>query len=75
MIAEQDLMIRGPGDLLGTRQHGFLSVLRAVNLLRDIDVMKRAQEEARELIEGGVPPELISEAERRFGDVLKWLQV
>ncbi|HHE51637.1 MAG TPA: DNA helicase RecG, partial [Candidatus Acetothermia bacterium] len=75
LIAEQDLMIRGPGDLLGTKQHGFLSVLHAVNLLRDIDIMKRAQEEARGLIEEGVPPELLSEAERRFGDVLKWLQV
>jgi len=74
-IAEQDLMIRGPGDLLGTKQHGFLSVLRAVNLLRDIDIMKRAQEEARKLIDTGLPQDLLSEAERRFGDVLKWLQV
>ncbi len=74
-IAEQDLMIRGPGDLLGTKQHGFLSVLRAVNLLRDVDIMKQAQEEARELIDKGVPSDLLTEAERRFGDVLKWLQV
>lgn len=75
LIAEQDLMIRGPGDLLGTKQHGFLSVLHAVNLLRDIDIMKRAQEEARKLIDTGLPQDLLSEAERRFGDVLKWLQV
>lgn len=75
LIAEQDLMIRGPGDLLGTKQHGFLSVLRAVNLLRDIDIMKQAQEEAREILGKGVPPALLVEAERRFGDVLKWLQV
>jgi len=74
-IAEQDLMIRGPGDLLGTKQHGFLSVLRAVNLLRDVDMMKRAQEEARILFERGIPQELLREANRRFGDVLKWLQV
>jgi len=76
LIAEQDLLIRGPGDLLGTKQHGFLSVLRAVNLLRDIDIMRQAQQEAREILGKGVPPAvLLAEAERRFGDVLKWLQV
>jgi ATP-dependent DNA helicase RecG len=74
-IAEQDLMIRGPGELLGTKQHGFLSLLHAVNLLSDIDIMKKAQEEAHALIEKGAPKGLVSEAERRFGDVLKWLQV
>lgn len=75
LIAEQDLMIRGPGDLLGTKQHGFLSVLHAVNLMRDVDIMKSAQEEARTLLDRGAPRELLIEANRRFGDVLKWLQV
>lgn len=74
-IAEEDLLIRGPGDLLGTRQHGFLSSLRAVDLIRDIDLMRRARAAARELHEAGIPRELREEAKRRFGEVLRWLQV
>lgn len=74
-IAEQDLLIRGPGELLGTRQHGFLNLLHAVDLLRDIDIMKQAQQEARAIVEKGLPNELVVESERRFSDVLKWLQV
>jgi ATP-dependent DNA helicase RecG len=75
LIAEQDLLIRGPGELLGTKQHGFLSMLRAVNLLRDIDIMKKAQKAARSLLDEDTSQELLAESERRFGDVLRWLQV
>ncbi len=74
-IAEEDLLIRGPGDLLGTRQHGFLTSLRAVDLIRDIDIMQRARIAARELHEAGISEELMNEVKRRFGEVLKWLQV
>ena len=74
-IAEEDLLIRGPGDLLGTKQHGFLSSLRAVNLIQDIDLMKRARAAARELYTEGIPPQLQKEVNRRFGEVLRWLQV
>ncbi len=74
-IAEEDLLIRGPGDLLGTKQHGFLSSLRAVDLIRDIDLMQRARTAARELHRSGIPPGLLREVERRFCEVLRWLQV
>jgi ATP-dependent DNA helicase RecG len=74
-IAEEDFQIRGPGDLLGTQQHGFLNRLHAVDLCRDLDLMSRAQEEARALHRAGVPPKLEREAERRFGDLLRWLRV
>lgn len=74
-IAEEDLLIRGPGDLLGTRQHGFLSQLHAVDLIRDIDIMGEARKEARALAGNPLPPTLEDEIERRFGEVLKWLHV
>lgn len=74
-IAEADLLIRGPGDLLGTRQHGFLSKLHAVDLMRDIDVMKKARQAAHTLLEDGASASLSVEAHRRFGDVFQWLQV
>ena len=49
-IAEEDMKIRGPGELLGTRQSGFFSFRRA-DLVRDYDVLAMAREEAFRLIE------------------------
>lgn len=50
VISEKDLEIRGPGDFFGTKQHG-LPELKIANLYRDIEVLKQAQESARELLE------------------------
>ncbi|MBI4466174.1 MAG: ATP-dependent DNA helicase RecG [Acidobacteria bacterium] len=44
-IAELDLKLRGPGEFLGTRQHGFLN-FRIANLLRDHELLVRAKEDA-----------------------------
>ena len=74
-IAEEDLRIRGPGDLLGTHQHGFLTQLRAADLLQDVDLMRRAQAAAREVRERGAEPELLEAVDRRFGEVIRWLRV
>jgi ATP-dependent DNA helicase RecG len=48
-IAEADLAIRGPGDLLGTRQSG-LPALRVADLVRDFEWLQRARDDARELL-------------------------
>jgi ATP-dependent DNA helicase RecG len=45
-IAEEDLRLRGPGDLFGTRQWG-LPALRVANLLRDRPLLEAAHREAR----------------------------
>jgi len=74
-IAEADLRIRGPGDLLGTEQSGFVSQLRATDLGRDLPLLERAREEALRLAKEGIPPELAREAERRFGKSLSLLGV
>ena len=74
-IAEEDFLIRGPGDLLGTKQHGFLSRLRAVDLIRDLDIIGAARQEARRIATESISPALADEVERRFGEVLKWLHV
>ncbi len=47
-IAEADLRIRGPGDLLGTRQAG-LPTLRVAHLEADIEWLERAAADARQL--------------------------
>lgn len=49
-IAEEDLQLRGPGELYGTRQHG-LPDLRIANLIRDAKVLELARHEAFRLVE------------------------
>lgn len=74
-IAEADLRIRGPGDVLGTAQHGFISKLKAADLVRDLPLLEKARAEARRVVGKGVPSELAVEVERRFGVDLALLGV
>jgi len=48
-IAEEDLKIRGPGEFFGRRQHG-LSELKLANPLTQMQLLKKAREEAIKLI-------------------------
>jgi ATP-dependent DNA helicase RecG len=48
-IAEEDLRIRGPGEFFGRRQHG-LSELKIANPLIQMQLLKRAREEALKLV-------------------------
>jgi len=49
-IAEVDLELRGPGELMGTRQSG-MPELRIANLLRDAELLERAREDAFATVE------------------------
>ncbi|MDA2912632.1 ATP-dependent DNA helicase RecG [Acidobacteriia bacterium AH_259_A11_L15] len=53
-IAELDLQLRGPGEFLGTRQHGFLN-FRIANLLRDHELLSRAKQDAFAYVEEQPP--------------------
>jgi ATP-dependent DNA helicase RecG len=48
-VARRDLELRGPGELLGTRQTG-LAQMRVANLLRDADLLPRVQIAAETLM-------------------------
>ncbi len=48
-LAEEDLKLRGPGELLGTSQHGF-PTFRAFDASRDLDLVERARSIAGELL-------------------------
>ena len=50
IIAEEDLKLRGPGDLEGTRQSGTLN-LRLADLVADSTILEAARTTAYELIE------------------------
>ena len=49
VIAEKDLELRGPGELLGTRQTG-IAAFRVADLVRDADLLPRVRELADELL-------------------------
>ncbi len=74
-LAEEDLKIRGPGDVIGTQQHGYFTLLRAVNLSQDLDLMRRAREAAKRTFAEGVPPDLLRSVEHRFGEMMRWIRV
>ncbi len=66
-IAEEDLKIRGTGELLGLSQHGLDTTFRVADLLQDFSIMKEARAEAVRLIERDPETLLLKEFQRRFG--------
>ncbi len=66
-IAEEDLRIRGPGELLGLRQAGYLR-LAIADLVRDADVLLRARDDVAALLEAD--PGLLAEENRPVREVL-----
>jgi len=73
-IADADLRIRGPGEFLGTRQHGRLPDLRFADLVRDARLVALAREAARETVrrEPGLArrPDLARVIRTRWGERL-----
>ncbi len=49
-IAETDLRLRGPGDMMGTQQSG-LPQLRIADLVEDVDLMRLARNAARRILD------------------------
>ena len=50
-IAEQDLKLRGPGDLEGTQQSGTAFDLKIANLAKDGQILQLARDTASEIVE------------------------
>jgi ATP-dependent DNA helicase RecG len=74
-IADEDLRIRGPGDLVGTQQHGYATLLRGVDLTRDLDLMRKARAAAQAMVAEGLADEWADRVEQRFGDMIRWIRV
>ncbi len=74
-IAEADLRIRGPGEFLGTRQHGRLPDLRIADLVRDARQVALARETALDTVrrDPGLRrhPELARAVGARWGERLE----
>lgn len=77
-LAEEDLMIRGEGEIFGAKQAGFPD-LKIARLARDVEVLVEARKVAFELVEKDlelaqpVNTLLKWEVKRRFYDKLDWL--
>jgi ATP-dependent DNA helicase RecG len=67
-IAREDLRIRGPGELLGTRQSG-QNLLEIADLYRDEAILEEAREDAFRLVERD--PELSEPAHRPAAEALR----
>lgn len=48
-IAEEDLKLRGPGEIFGTRQHG-LPDLNLADLAKHLQILNHAKDEAKEIL-------------------------
>ena len=57
-IADEDLRLRGPGDFLGSRQHG-LPQLKIADIYADTDILRMASMAAANLLESD--PKLLNE--------------
>ncbi|MGB6362031.1 MAG: helicase-related protein, partial [Thermoanaerobaculia bacterium] len=70
-VAEADLEIRGPGDLLGTRQSG-VPLFRVADLVADREWLEIARKDAREILESSGQRDdlrpLLAAAEKRAAD-------
>jgi len=78
-IAEADLAIRGPGEFLGTRQHGHLPALQIADLTRDVRQIAIAREAALRTVRRDPrlheQPELARAVQARWGDRLSLVNV
>ncbi len=70
-LAEIDLKLRGPGDLMGTQQSGILQ-MRIANLSRDAQVIQQVRTVATQLLADD--PSLAKEQNKPIADTIRILQ-
>ena len=58
VVAEEDMKLRGPGDMEGTQQSGIAFNLRISNLAQDGQIVQLARDDARQIID--IDPSLTS---------------
>jgi ATP-dependent DNA helicase RecG len=62
-IAEKDMELRGPGELLGKRQAGFMR-FKIADITRDAEMLEQVEQTAQEILEKS--PEVVTVLTRRW---------
>ncbi len=73
-VAEHDLALRGPGELLGTRQHGY-SDFRVVDIFRDMPIYKKIKNYFNNCNFNEIEPIVWKEINFRFPNLLQGLKI
>ncbi len=68
VVAEEDMKLRGPGDMEGTQQSGIAFDLHIANLAKDGQIVQLARDDAREIIDAD--PSLTKPEHRLLGERL-----
>lgn len=68
VVAEEDMKLRGPGDMEGTQQSGIAFDLHIANLAKDGQIVQLARDDAREIIDAD--PSLEKPEHRLLGERL-----
>lgn len=71
LVAEEDMKLRGPGDMEGTQQSGIAFDLHIANLAKDGQIVQLARDDASEIIEAD--PNLTLPQHQRLNDKLNEL--
>jgi ATP-dependent DNA helicase RecG len=77
VVAEEDMKLRGPGDMLGVRQAG-IPAFSVGDIVSDVDLMSRARRIAGETLLCATPAEMESlraAVEKKWGKGLKFREV
>ena len=51
VVAEEDMKLRGPGDMEGTQQSGIAFNLKVANLATDANILEHARKDAIQVLE------------------------
>jgi ATP-dependent DNA helicase RecG len=73
VIADKDLQLRGPGEVMGTRQTGQIQ-FRIADLSRDVELLPKVQHTA-EVIQAKSPESIQPLIERWLGDTAQYAEV
>ena len=67
-ISEEDLNLRGPGEVFGTRQHGIPDI-NLINAVKHMDILNRAKKDAEKYADL-IDNKLMKKVEKLYGENL-----
>ncbi len=73
MLAEKDLLLRGPGQFFGNKQHG-IPDLKIADIINDIDILNHARQAARQTLRNpAYMARIMAYLNQKYSNQFKWL--